>query len=239
MATEASKPEIDYHIMKLIVGVIALTLASLTAFFAPSPLTSISASYHAGGWSRDIFVGFLFAIGAFLLAYNGKDWPWEMVLAKIAAFAAAGVAMFPCECNTGLEIVPYVHYVAAAVMFIILAVFCGMFCRRALAKHNREANWRAGIYAACGAVIVLAVLVLAYDGMTGGSLSARWNRTVFYGEAAGLFAFGVSWLVGSLVLPVITQPRERIHVIPRRPAPAVEAEAAAPRRGNPLPKKTA
>lgn len=214
----ASRPEIDSHIMKLIVGVIALTLASLTAFFAPSELPSISASYHAGGWSRDIFVGFLFAIGAFLLAYNGKDWPWEMVLAKIAAFAAAGVAMFPCDCDTGNEIVPYIHYIAAAVMFIILAVFCGMFFRRARAKNKRTANWRAYIYAACGAVLVLAVAVLAYDAFTDGSLSAWWNSLVFHAEAAALIAFGVSWLVASRVLPVITGPEERIHILPKKPA---------------------
>ena len=216
--TASSRPEIDSHIMKLIVGVIALTLASLTAFFAPSQLTSISASYHAGGWSRDIFVGFLFAIGAFLLAYNGKDWPWEMVLAKVAAFAAAGVAMFPCDCDTGNEIVPHVHYVAAAVMFTILAAFCGMFYRRARAKHKRTADWRAYIYAACGVVLMLAVAVLAYNAFTGGSLTARWNLLVFYAEAAALIAFGVSWLVASRVLPVITGPEERIHLLPKRPA---------------------
>jgi hypothetical protein len=215
--TGPSKPEIDNHIMKLIVGVIALTLASLTALFAPSPLDSISASYHAGGWSRDIFVGFLFAIGAFLLAYNGKDWPAEMVLAKIAAFAAAGVAMFPCECGTGVEIIPYVHYVSATVMFMILAAFCWMFFNRAREKGRRKADWRAVIYAACGIVILVAVAVLSYDGLTDGSLSTKLPRLIFYGETAGLVAFGVSWLVASRVFPIITDPNERVHVLPKRP----------------------
>lgn len=213
----SSKPEIDNHIMKLIVGVIALTLAGLTAFFAPEALNSISASYHAGGWSRDIFVGFLFAIGAFLLAYNGKDWPLEMVLAKAAALAAAGVALFPCECGKGVEIVPYVHYVSAAVMFLILAAFCRLFFNRARAKHHRKANWRAAIYALCGIVIALAVAVLSYDGLTNNSLSAKFPPLVFYGESAGLIAFGISWLVASRVLPVITEPQERVHLLPKKP----------------------
>ena len=56
--------EIDHHTMKLIVGVIAISLAWLTSIFSQTPLESISASYHADGWSRDIFVGFLFAISA-------------------------------------------------------------------------------------------------------------------------------------------------------------------------------
>jgi hypothetical protein len=215
--TGPSKPEIDNHIMKLIVGVIALTLASFTALFSPSPLDSISASYHAGGWSRDIFVGFLFAIGAFLLAYNGKDWPAEMVLAKIAALAAAGVAMFPCECGTGIEIIPYVHYIAAAVMFVILAAFCWIFFNRARAKARRKADWRAVIYAFCGIAILVAVGVLSYDGLTDASLSAKLPGLVFYGETAALVAFGVSWLVASRVFPVITDRNERVHVLPKRP----------------------
>ena len=49
MATEFSKPEIDYHVLRLIVAVIALTLASLTAFFSSAPIESISASYYEGG----------------------------------------------------------------------------------------------------------------------------------------------------------------------------------------------
>lgn len=215
--TASSKPEIDNHIMKLIVGVIALTLACLTALFAPSGINSISASYHVGGWSRDIFVGFLFAISAVLLAYNGKKWPEEMILARIACVAAALVALFPCECGKGIEIIPYVHFGAAAVMFIVLARFCWIFHERALDKVYREAKWRAKIYLACLIVIALAVVVLLYDGLTGQSLSAKVPRLIFYGEAAGLVAFGISWLTASRVLPVITDPDERVRVLPVAP----------------------
>jgi threonine/homoserine/homoserine lactone efflux protein len=217
VATEISKPEIDNHIMKLIVGVIALTLAWLTSYFSSGPLASISESYYEEGWSRDIFVGFLFAISAFLVAYNGLDWPEEMVLAKIAAVAALFVAMFPCDCGRNNEIIPYVHFISAAVMFLSLAMFCWIFYRRALTKPYREARGRAAIYLVCGAVIVLAVVVLAYDGLTGNSVSAKVERLIFYGEAAGLIAFGVSWLVASRVFPVITDPEERVHVLPKRP----------------------
>ena len=78
--------EIDHHTIKLIVGLIAVSLATLTSIFAGGTIASISASYHVGGWSRDIFVGFLFAIAAFLLAYNGNSRP-EMLLSKLAAIA--------------------------------------------------------------------------------------------------------------------------------------------------------
>lgn len=62
------------------------------------PLTSISESYFAGDWSRNIFVGFLFAISAFLLSYNGQTRA-HMVLSRVAALAGLGVAMFPCQCH--------------------------------------------------------------------------------------------------------------------------------------------
>ena len=124
------REEIDNHTMKLIIGLIAISLAALTSIFAETPIQSISASYYEDGWSGDIFVGFLFAIAAFLLAYNGKS-TYEMLLSKMAAVAAMGVAMFPCKCGTHTEIIRYVHGTSAAVMFVILAIFCYIFFRRA------------------------------------------------------------------------------------------------------------
>ena len=65
-----------------------------------------------------------------------------------------------------------------------------------------------------GAVIVGAVGVLAFDEVTGGRISSSVERLTFYGERAGLMAFGVSWLVASRVLPVLTAPDERVSVLP-------------------------
>ena len=96
---QQDRPEIDNQTMKLIVGLIAVSLPFLTNYFSPTPLDSISASYWAeGDWSRNIFVGFLFAIGAFLLSYNGYG-DDQRRLSKVAAFAAVAVAMFPCNCG--------------------------------------------------------------------------------------------------------------------------------------------
>ena len=38
---------------------------------------------------------------------------------------------------------------------------------------------------------------------------------MFYGEAAGLFAFGISWLTASRTVPGLTHPEERFS--PLRP----------------------
>lgn len=208
MAMQPKREEIDHRTIKLIVGVIAISLPFLTSAFASNAIASISASYYEGGWSQSIFVGFLFAISAFLMAYNGLT-PTEMLLSKVAAAAALGVALFPCECDSHPALVPYIHGASAAVMFLILTFFCRAFYKRAMEKGYPQAKVRAAIYVACGLVILLAIAALAYDHFSGGALSARIARFVFYGESAGLIAFGVSWLTASRTIPVITRKEER------------------------------
>lgn len=207
------RPEIDEHTLKLIVGVIALSLGNLTAVFAATPLTSISASYYQVGWSQTIFIGFLFATSAFLLAYNGDPSnPKEKVASKIAAVAGLGVALFPCGCDGHPESVPYVHFGSAAVMFLVLTYFCYCFLRRAWAKGHRQAKARAVIYAACGVVMVVSLLALGIDRLAGGVLSRIDPWLTYHGEYASLAAFGISWLVASRMIPVLTRDDERYSV---------------------------
>ena len=213
MFSNPERAEINHHTIKLIIGVIAISLATLTSLFSETPLQSISASYHEDGWSRNIFVGFLFAIFAFLLAYNGKS-PVELALSKVAAIAAIGVAMFPCKCGNHLEIFPYVHGFSAAVMFVVLAIFCYIFFLRARNKRGLEATLRAFIYTFCGITIVTSVLIILFDHLSGGVISSKIVRLTFYGEAAGLIAFGIAWLTASRILPLITNKDERISLSP-------------------------
>ncbi len=208
MLTEPRKAEVDHRTLKLLVGIIALSLGSLTNLFASAPLKSISASYHEGGWSQSFFVGFLFAIAAFLLSYNGKS-RREMILSKVAAVAAFGVAMFPCKCDDKTEIVEHVHAISAAVMFLILAYFCYLFYKRAKGKGHIEAVRREVVYAASGATILISMLVLALDAMLGHAIKDEVGRLTFICETAALVAFGVSWLTASRTLPVLTNTMER------------------------------
>ena len=202
-------PEIDEHTSKLIVGAIALSLAWLTNHFSDTPLQSISASYHEGGLSRDIFVGFVCAIAAFLFSYNGKE-PFQhiqMWLTKIGAVAALGIAFFPCKCGNHTEIIPYVHGISTIVLFTILAVFCGFFYKRAMSKRIRDGRQklRARIYAACGTTIIATIIILSLDFIFDGIFSSRVSRLTFYGEKASLLAFGVAWLTASQILPLVTR----------------------------------
>jgi Protein of unknown function (DUF998) len=208
MLSTPKNREIDHRTLKLLVGLMALSLPFFTSLLAKNPITSISASYYEGGWSQSIFIGFLFAISAFLLAYNGKSTP-EMVLSKVAAGASFGVALFPCDCEGHVPPVPYVHGVSAAIMFLILACFCYIFLQRARRKNYRQAQRRAIIYILCGITIVVSVLALGIDIFAGGIFSAIVARFTLYAEAAVLIAFGISWLTASRLIPFITTKEER------------------------------
>ncbi len=99
-------------------------------------------------------------------------------------------------------------------MFAVLACLCVIFYRRARAKGHREALWRSYIYAACAITILLVIAVLGIDNFTGNHLASKLPRLTFYGERAGLIAFGISWLVASRALPFITTPAERVSLLP-------------------------
>lgn len=213
MSAIPKRSEIDHHVIKLIIGLIAVSLATLTNLFSTTVIDSISASYYQGGWSKDIFVGFLFAIAALLTAYNGWS-KTEFFLSKTAAVCAALIALFPCKCGDHVEIIPHLHATAATIMFVVLAIFCRVFYKRAIVKPHFQAKIRAMIYVVCGVVIVLAIATLLYDHMTGGSISSSIPRLTFYGEAASLISFGIAWLTASRTLPVITAREERIPLAP-------------------------
>lgn len=210
MHSEAKKPGISTHTIRLVIGLIAITLPFLTSWLAGNPpLTSISASYYvtSSDWPRNIFVGFLISIAALFLAYNGTN-KTEFYLSKIGSVASFLIATFPSGGNTST-----VHGIASVIMFSILAILCYQFNKSALAVYKRnpekylQAKSRARIYKTCGIVIVIAMILVAIN-------FPPIARLVFYCESAGLLAFGVAWLVASKIIPVnaLSHPEERISI---------------------------
>lgn len=147
-----------------------------------------------------------------MFSYNGYS-PTDAILSKIAAFAALFVALFPCNCGDHDVTIPYLHYISAAIMFIILALFCRAFYKRARSKGHLQAKIRAHIYAVCGYAILLSVSILAVDNLFANPISFVFKRLTFYGEAVGLVSFGIAWLVASRMLPIITIKKERLSIL--------------------------
>ena len=204
---------LSYHRVRTALGVLGmlmpmvLIIGGLNDYQRIEP--SISDFYHT--IYRDIFVGTLCAIGVFLICYRGygrregdvidDDW-----LGTIAGVAAFGVALFPNESPTheiatmtqnvvGIDVSPMFHYASALVFFSCLAVFC-------LAKFSRSARTRRRyLYIACGWVLLAALVGITLASVVkifgGGALQlavVRYN-VVFWFEAFGIWAFGLSWLV--------------------------------------------
>ncbi|HUN91050.1 MAG TPA: hypothetical protein VMU33_03260 [Burkholderiaceae bacterium] len=216
------RPSIDEHTTKMVVGVIAVSIGLVTTWASdlPDSLTSISQSCFAGDWSRNVFVGFLYAIAAFLMSYNGETVS-HFFASKTASCAAFGVAMFPCDCRNesipacagAAAEMPSIHYACAAVMFSALAYFCLEFYRDARKRAHVPALWRARIYVVCFVAIVVSIVSLGLNAVLAGDLAAHYRRFVYAFELLALEAFGISWFVASHVLPGITRADERHKLI--------------------------
>jgi len=200
--------EIDHRVLKLMIGLIGLFLAAATSLFSSGSILSISQSHCYGGWARDGFVGAMFAVAAFMAAYNGTS-RTEMWVAKVTALAAIGVAWFPTRCPDREEILPGAHVISAVIMFLMLAMLCRIFYRRARRRHLPGANRRAVLYAACGITILASMGVVAVDHFIGNPIRSVLPRMEFYCQQMALVAFGVAWLAASHVLPWITAPEEK------------------------------
>lgn len=170
---------------------------------------TISDFYHTT--YRDVFVGTLCAIGVFLVSYRGyrrekDEWIDDDWLATAAGISAFGVALFPNESQTGqiatwtqaqfgVSLTPIFHYSCALVFFSCLAAFCLVKFPRGAKLHRRR------VYRWCGYVILLCLLATtiaaAFKNFFPGAgrdfvLS---NNLIFWFEAFGIWAFGLSWLV--------------------------------------------
>lgn len=193
-SSEDADAVFDYRALRLLVGLIAFVLPFAVTLLAKAELASISASYHDDA-SRDLFVGLLFVVAAFLWAYNGHD-RCQKISSKVAAVSAACVAVFPtAEKGQDHDLDSIIHFTAAGILFLILAYFClGPFRHKKdkLSCDPKKAARRRVIYLVCGWVILLAMAVIAATSVFPG---LKENRAVYWAEAVALGAFGVAWFV--------------------------------------------
>lgn len=187
------KKVFDYRALRLILGFIAFSLPFVVSIMTTTRLTSISASYFTE--SRDVFVGMLCIVGAFLFAYNGHNRK-EALISKLAAIAAICVAFFPTTCDTcSATTNSYVHYSAAAILFSILAFFCfGPFRYRTKDRGGKK-GMRSKIYFLCGWVMLVCMLSIAAASFILEQSVVSAYRITFWAEAIALSAFGIAWIV--------------------------------------------
>ncbi|MGW4498272.1 hypothetical protein ACWENR_06590 [Micromonospora sp. NPDC004336] len=204
---------------------IVLTIGNglLTGDFAP--LDSISASYHTD--MRDVFVGGMCAIGVFLICYRYRR--LDDVLSSIAGTLAIAVAVFPAATGvpraalTPTDVtIGRLHQVAAAALFVLLAVFCVFLFPQAGpgVRPTRRTRARNGVYRACGGIIVAAIVLAVASNALPDSVRDTL-KPLFWCEAVAVavFAFAVAWLVkGEALFSDSYDPGDRAPVPDHEPA---------------------
>lgn len=213
---ESKNKVFDYRTLRLLMGIIAFLMPIAVVIFSKSALSSISASYYTD--SRDIFVGALCIVGAFLLAYNGHETN-QSIASKAAAISAFCVAYFPTTCD-GCEATfkAYIHYFAAITLFSILAYFCFVFFRKKIKDSQGKALWRSRIYYFCGSVMSACILILVLVfllvklGITSQELVDKL-RIIYIGEWIAMTAFGIAWMVAGKSFKFIVEEENLNHPI--------------------------
>lgn len=210
MKFQNTNPIFDYKALRLMLGIIALTLPFLVTAIAKMPLPSISASYFSE--ARDEFVGLLFVVGGLMLAYNGHT-NREAYAAKVAAICALLIALFPTAkaCGDPSQTAA-IHTVAAILMFSILAWFCFVPFRKNTKGKGGKKGARAKLYFACGSVIVICMAAGLVGKLVLSCEKAASLDLIFWVEAISLGAFGVAWIVAGKVIPLIVDEEEALKL---------------------------
>ena len=204
----------DYRTLRLLVGLIAFTLAPFVSLISANPLSSISASYHTE--SRDLFVGLLFIVSAFLWAYNGHT-IWQSRTSKIASLAAVFVAVFPTTCpNCEINMKSIIHYSAAVILFAILAYFCIWPFRKKLKGQKGKKGIRNKIYLSCGIIMISCMLGLGILKLTLPLEILKKIKATYWAEAIALSAFGVAWIVAGKYIRIFVDEEDALKLLKNR-----------------------
>lgn len=208
---------ISYLTLRRTLGVLGISLPFILAIgglvvFKTGLQTSISDYYHTG--MGDVFVGIIVAIGLFLASYTGyqntdetDDPPIsDNAAGNIACVCAVGLALFPTtpdnippviELGEFAETTGVVHFIFAAIFFLLLAYFSFFLFTRTHPHRTPTPQKlaRNRIYKICG-VIIFAAIILIAAAFLGLPESTRDElKPVFWLEAAAVVAFGFSWLI--------------------------------------------
>jgi len=167
-----------------------LSLGSVFLFGEKSLRENISLYYYSG--MRDVFVGALCAIALFLFFYKGYD-RWDNIAADLAALFALGIAFFPTVPEGKYNAAATIHFISAAVFFIILAGMSFFLFTRSKPDPTKRKIIRNKIYIGCGLVMIVCLVAILIFYIFFNEKRPD-SRLVFWSETIALIAFGISWL---------------------------------------------
>jgi hypothetical protein len=189
-------------IFRRLVGILGIALPfALVLWTGLSFQLSISAYYYTPG--RNLFVGVMCVVGAFLCCYKGYDIR-DKALCLVAGIAAILVGLVPMAQDVDpfpAQVRGWFHLFFAAVFLGCLAAlslfqFTQTDARTAKAMTPQKIR-RNRVYRLCGWVMVgcLGAIVLYKFPLTKPLLDFLTPlNPVFDGESLAVIAFGISWL---------------------------------------------
>lgn len=171
-------------------------------------LTSISGSYYTN--ARNEFVGMLFVVGAFLVAYNGHT-VLQGIASRVAALATFMIALFPTACDgCANTLSSSVHAASAATLFSILAYFCLGPFRYNTKNQPGSRGRRDVVYVTCGWAMILSIAVVVAGKLLLPAETVSSLRLVYWAELVALNAFGIAWIAAGMVIPGLVEKDERL-----------------------------
>lgn len=172
--------------------------ASLSSYYHYS---SAEPARYGAGTMRDVFVGMLSAIGAFLFFYRGHSLQEDVAL-NIAGIAAVLVALFPMDWPADPAMASSteakLHFACATAFFVMIAYVCVFRARDTLCLL-RDCNRRRAferIYLIFGILMLATPAAVALIEVT--ATTTQPNYMTLIVETAGVFVFAAFWLVKSI-----------------------------------------
>jgi hypothetical protein len=200
---------VSYLTLRTTIGRLGIALPGLlivyNAITTSELRPSISAYYYTG--MRDIFVGILITLGAFMLTYKGyEDRTFkkrdgttgrrllsDRTASGISGVCAVFVALFPTDEATS-TMTGAIHLTAACCLFLTFAYMSiKLFTISTATEMTPRKRIRNRVYMTCGWIIVACIATVAVYKATN-SHALDDFRLVFWMEAGSLVAFGFSWL---------------------------------------------
>ncbi|QAY78961.1 hypothetical protein ETR14_22285 [Sphingosinicella sp. BN140058] len=149
---------------------------------------------------RDVFVGMLWAIGAFLFFYRGHSIQEDLAL-NVAGISAVLVALLPMDWPADesgpMTTTGTLHSVSATLFFVMIAYVCVFRARDTLCmvQSGRRRRRFKRLYVALGAMMLATPLtVYALQAV---APAVGNDHAILMVEAAGVFVFAAFWLVKS------------------------------------------
>ena len=210
----------SFLFMRVIIGALGVALPVLVVLAdglgfdeKPFPRGAVSAYYYSG--MREEFVVIMGATGIFLVAYKIAERNLDNTASIVAGLAAVIVAVFPTgppkgftgpltklQDGIGQSTTQWIHYTAAAIFLVSMAVITYCFGRREDRRLQRPGTRAPGFWKwfhwSCTGAIVLALAWLVATKLAGSP-----SNSVLIGEWAAAWAFGVSWFFKGFELDML------------------------------------